>query len=121
MPIGYSVASVHLGSEDVSQGFAVRNADLSGLVITVAPPRRLPRLSGSIAGLAPNRAAATKVEMTGPVIGNMQAAVQPNGSFEFPAVVPGTYQLRLTQVPEFAPISVVVAGWEGTKVDLVVR
>jgi hypothetical protein len=121
MPVGYSVASVHLGSEDVSQGFAVRDADISGLVITVTAPRRLPRLTGSIAGLAPNRAAATKVEMTGPVIGLMQAAVQPNGSFEFPAVVPGTYQLSLTEVPQFRPISVVVAGWEGTKVDLVVK
>ena len=38
MPIGYSMASVRLGSQDVSQGVVVGAADISGLVITVAPP-----------------------------------------------------------------------------------
>src|SRR5204862_6368560 len=36
MPGGYSVASVQAGSADVSQGLTVGNADVSGVVITVA-------------------------------------------------------------------------------------
>jgi hypothetical protein len=121
MPVGYSVASVRIGSEDLTQSFAVGNSDLTGMVITVSAPHRLPRVTGTIAGLAPARAASTKVELTGPIVGTLQAAVQQNGSFEVPAIVPGTYKLRLTQVPEFKPIDVVVAGWDTTKVDLVVK
>ena len=38
LPPGYSLASVHMGSQDVTQGVPVSGQDVSGLVITVAPP-----------------------------------------------------------------------------------
>ncbi|HYR84054.1 MAG TPA: hypothetical protein VE422_08255 [Terriglobia bacterium] len=112
MQVGYSVVSVRIGSEDASQGFVVGNADLSGLVITVAAPRRLPRVRGTIAGLPPNRLASTRVQIAGPIMGSLEARVQPDGSFEFPAVIPGLYNLRLPEAPELAPINVVVASWD---------
>jgi hypothetical protein len=40
LPVGYSLASVRLGAQDVSQGVVVGAGDISGLVITVAPPAR---------------------------------------------------------------------------------
>ncbi len=40
LPIGYAVASVRLGGQDVSRGFLVAAADVDGLTVTVtAPPR----------------------------------------------------------------------------------
>ena len=120
MPVGYSVTSVKIGSQDATEGFAVGNADVSSMVITVAAPKRLPRLHGSITGLAPARLGSTKVEVTGPIIGTLQSPVQQDGSFDFAAVVPGLYRLRLTQVSELPPMNVVVAGWDTTQIQVVV-
>jgi len=39
LPPDYAVASVRVGSEDVSRGLIVGNADVSGVVITVTGPR----------------------------------------------------------------------------------
>jgi hypothetical protein len=112
---GYSVSSIRLGSEDASKGFVVGDADVSGLVINVTPPRRLPRVRGKIAGLAGGAPAGT-VSMTGPIVGSVQATVQPDGSFEFAAVPPGLYSLTAPMVSA-SPINVVVS-WNDTDVQL---
>jgi hypothetical protein len=39
LPVGYAVASVRLGSQDVSRGLVVSAADIDGLVVTVSAPR----------------------------------------------------------------------------------
>jgi hypothetical protein len=108
MTVGYALQSVRVGSTDATKGLVVGNADVPGVVITVAAPKQLPRLRGRITGLANSRLASTKVEVTGPIIGSLETGVQPDGSFEFAAVVPGLYKLRLLQVPELAPMNVVV-------------
>jgi hypothetical protein len=120
MPVGYHVASVRVGSADDTQGFAVGNTDLSGMVITVAAPQRLPRIRGRISGLAEARLASTKVEIAGPIVGSLQASVQKDGSFEFPTVIPGLYTLKLTGVAEFKPIEFTVAGWDTVDVPVTV-
>jgi hypothetical protein len=120
MPVGWNVASVRIGSQDASEGFVVGNADVSGMVITVAAPQRLPKLRGSISGLAPARYGATKVQVTGPINGSLEVPIQQDGSFEFAALVPGLYRLRLTQVSELPPMNVVVAGWDTTQIQVVV-
>jgi carboxypeptidase family protein len=38
LPPGYTLASAHLGNEDVSRGVPVGGDNVSGLVITIAPP-----------------------------------------------------------------------------------
>jgi hypothetical protein len=108
MPVGYSVVSIRAGSGDASQGLVVANADVSDVVITVAAPRQLPRLRGRIASLPATRSSSTKVQITGPIIGSLETPVGQDGSFEFPTVIPGLYRLRLTDVPAFAPVNVVV-------------
>jgi hypothetical protein len=108
LPPGYSVASVRVGSVDASRGLLVGSADVSGVVITVAAPARLPRLRGRMTGLSSARTFPTIVEATGPIMGRLTTAVRPDGSFEFTAVTPGAYDLRLPQLPDLAPIAVVV-------------
>lgn len=120
MPVGYSVSSVKIGSQDVTEGIAVTNADISGVVINVAAPSRLPKIHGTITGLPAARYASTKVEVRGEINGMLQAAIQQDGSFEFPAVIPGLYKLKLTQVPDFPEMDVVVAGWDTTDVKVAV-
>jgi len=120
MPVGWNVASVRIGSQDASEGFLVGNADVSGMVITVAAPQRLPKLRGSITGLAPARYGTTKVQITGPINGSLEVPIQQDGIFEFAAVVPGLYRLRLTQVSELPPMNVVVAGWDTTQIQVAV-
>jgi hypothetical protein len=110
MPVGYSLLSVRVGSAGQSQGIVVGNTDVSGVVITVSAPRRLPSIHGQIMGVAAARLASARVQLTGPIIGSLEAPVRNDGSFEFAAVTPGRYSLRLPQVPEVTPIDVVAVG-----------
>jgi hypothetical protein len=118
MPVGYSVTSVRVGSEDATQSVVVGTADISNVVITVGAPHQLPRLRGKIAGLANARLSSTKVQLTGPIIGRLETAVRQDGSFEFAAVTPGLYSLALSEVPELRPIPVVVT-WNDAEVPIV--
>jgi hypothetical protein len=105
MPAGYRLTSARQGSQDVSQGLTVGGSDVSGVVITVEAPRDLPRVSGTIAGLG----RPATVEMRGPIIGALTAAVGKDGAFEFPAATPGLYYLRVPEAPELGNVPVVVS------------
>jgi hypothetical protein len=50
----------------------------------------------------------------------MQADIEQTGTFEFPAVVPGSYRLTLNGVPELAPIGVIVDGFGTFEVNVTV-
>jgi len=117
MPSGYSLGSVRLGAQDVTKGLVVGAGDIAGLIVTLAPPARLPRLRGTIVGVPAASLADARVELTGRIIGTLDARVQQDGSFEFPAVTPGTYRVRVPQVPDAAP-SYVVVGWTDTDLRL---
>src|SRR6478672_6982193 len=98
MPGGYSVLNVRTNSSpDASQGLVMGSSDLSGVVITVAAPRQLPHVRGRVTGLPAARLASAKVELSGPIVGSLEAAVSPDGSFEFASATPGNYRLRLPQ------------------------
>jgi hypothetical protein len=116
MPVGYSVTSVGVGPEEVSgAGFAVPAAAKAGVVITVAVPANLPRITGRIAGTP---AASARVVATGPIVGRLEAPVRPDGTFEFAAVPPGVYRLTVPQMPDLAPADVVVDYAAGADVRL---
>ena len=117
MPGGYSLSSVRLGNQDLSQGVVVGSSDVTGLVITVAPPANLPKLRGRVTGIPAANLTAAKVELTGHIVGVLEAPVKQDGSFEFPAVTPGSYRVRVPQVAA-VPASIVVIGWEDTDVQL---
>jgi hypothetical protein len=117
LPSGYALDAVRLGPQDVTNGLVVGADDISGLVVTVSARARLPRLRGTIAGAPAATLADARVELAGRVIGVLEARVQKNGSFEFPALVPGTYQVRVPQIPNLTP-SYVVVGWDDMNVQL---
>jgi hypothetical protein len=117
MPGGYSLMSVRVGSADAIEGLAVSESDVSDVVITVSAPRALPRVGGRITGLATAQVKPTRVEMTGPIVGKVQANVEKDGSFTFGTMTPGRYDLRVPDVPALTPISVVV-GWDPVTVPV---
>jgi hypothetical protein len=120
LPVGYSVASVRVGSRDAPQGIIIGNADVSDVVITLNAPRNLAVVRGKVSGLPAARFASTAVELAGPVYNRLQADLQPDGSFEFPAVTPGLYRLTLRGVAELAPVLVAVDGARTFEVSVAV-
>jgi len=108
MPAGYSMTSVRAGSQEVSNGLTIGNADVSGLVVTVTAPRDLPRIRGTIAGLSKP----STVEMKGPIVGALTTTIAKDGSFQFPAATPGLYYLRVPEAPELGTVHVAVT-WQG--------
>jgi hypothetical protein len=119
MPGGYSIASVRVGNQDMSQGITVDKADVSGVVITVAAPSELPRIRGRVSGLPAAQLSSTKVEVSGPIVGSVEAALKPDGTFEFAALTPGMYRVRLPQAPEFPPMNYVVT-WRDAEMQIAV-
>lgn len=112
LPVGYTVASVRAGSQDVTEeGITVSSADVSNVVITLNAPKNLAVVKGTIAGLAQDRYAATAVVLTGPTFNKLQADVQPDGTYRFDAVVPGLYRMTLSNVPELPALTVVIDGF----------
>ncbi|HLQ77714.1 MAG TPA: hypothetical protein VK210_10175, partial [Terriglobia bacterium] len=63
-----------------------------------------------------------RVEMKGPVtiIGSMQTNIREDGTFEFPAVTPGSYALSLTGVPEFSPMTLNLDSTDVVNISVVV-
>jgi hypothetical protein len=120
LPVGYYVTSVRVGSQDGSKGIVVKNADVSNVVITLEAPRRLAVLRGRITGLAPGRYASTIVDLAGPIFNRLQADVQQDGTFEFPAVTPGLYTLTLPGVEALKPMTVVIDGPNAFTVNVTV-
>ena len=107
---GYSLGSVQLGGRDVSKGLDVGKSDVSGLVVTITTPESLPKLTGRITGVPAETLAGARVELTGRILTTLQTEVRPDGSFEFPAVTPGTYRVRVAQAPDLRPRFVVISG-----------
>lgn len=116
MPVGYSIASVRIGSTDVTNGFDVRDADVSGVVITVHAPGPLPHVRGRVIS-STGTARPSRVRLEGPIVGALEATVDANGMFDFTAVTPGHYTLSIPQASQFAPQSVVV-DWNDTNVEV---
>jgi hypothetical protein len=127
LPIGYSLATVKIGNEDMTQrGIVVGNQDVSDVVITVNAPTRLATIRGKVTGLPANRFTDTIVELIGPTFNRLHADIQQDATFEFPTVVPGLYKLVLkgigaeAQLPEMAPTTLVVDAFRTFEVSIAV-
>jgi hypothetical protein len=127
LPVGYSLATVKVGNEDMTQrGIVVANADISDVVITVNAPTRLATIRGKVTGLPASRFTDTIIELTGPTFNRLHADIQQDATFEFPTVVPGLYKLVLkgigasAQLPEMAATTVVVDAFRTFEVSIVV-
>jgi hypothetical protein len=91
-------------------------------VITLDTPQQLAAIKGRVSGLPASRYATTRVEIKGPItiIGSMQTSIREDGTFEFPAVTPGSYSLGLTSVPEFTPLILNLDSTDTANVSVVV-
>lgn len=108
LPVGYSLDTVRVGGKEAKEGIVVDERDVSNVVITVNAPERLAQVRGRISGLPESRLNSTTAELSGPIVGKLRAKVQPDGSFDFPVVTPGLYQLTLSEVPDLAPMTLVI-------------
>jgi len=106
MPVGYDLRSVRIGNTDAAKGIVVKDVDVSNVVITVKVPAQLPSLKGRVTG-GPAKAT---VQLTGPIVGSVSAPVSADGSFTFPALVPGLYYARVAGAPALGTTLVVVAA-----------
>ncbi len=107
LPIGYAIASVTRNGGDVSSNIEVTGSDVGGIEITLATPPSLPAVRGRVAGVPAASLKGARVELLGRIISRLEAPVQPDGSFQFPAVAPGTYWVRVPEIPAIAPFFIV--------------
>lgn len=120
-PVGYTVASMRIGTQDAAEGLVVDKSDVKDVTIVLNAPRNLASLKGMVSGLASSRFSSVAVELAGGATYNkLQADIQQDGTFEFPAVMPGSYRLTLTQVPEMAPMTVILDAAVPFNVNVVV-
>src|SRR5436190_20723964 len=111
-----------MGNTDVAKGITVAKSDIAKVVITLETPQQLAAIKGKVTGLAASRYATTRVEIKGPItiIGSLQTSIRDDGTFEFPAVTPGSYTLSLTSVPEFTPLTLNLDSTDTANVSVVV-
>lgn len=95
MVAGYGMESATLNGKPLENVLDVGTSDVSGVVITMTTPEKLPKVLGKVVNVPAATLKGARVEMTGRIISRLQADVRPDGSFEFPAVTPGGYWLRL--------------------------
>jgi hypothetical protein len=94
LPSGYSLKSMTLGTADtLAQPLKIAAGDSEPIAVTlgVSSPPPWVKVSGRVIAGQTN-APGTSVTMSGAVAGDvLNAALSPNGSFEFSKVLPGSY------------------------------
>lgn len=112
LPVGYEVRAVRVGAKDVTRtGIPVGGQNVDDVVIEVAVRRELPavrgRLIGFNAGEQPQR-----IQLSGPIVGVLEATAGRDGTFTVPNVPPGRYLARAVDRPGLA-VDVVVTSSGG--------
>ncbi len=119
MPSDYEMTRIRRGTQDVTKGLIVGDQDVSGLIIDVAVPDNLPKMTGRVTGVPADRLASMKVEINGPIFGKLQTSPRPDGTFEFANITPGAYWVAIPQAPQFEPLYVAV-DWDGANVNIAI-
>ncbi len=133
LPAGFEVRSIADGTSDLqfwpltmapapAGAGAAPAAQRIRIVLGVTSPAPWVRVSGHIVGSATGKV--TSVELTGKIlVDTLKASVGPDGSFEFPMVLPDTYSLRLQPGgnAEGQTITVGAAGLSGLDIDGAIR
>lgn len=114
---GYGMAAATLNGKPLDSVIEVGSGDVSGLVVTMLVPEKLPRVLGKVVGVPSERLSGGRVELSGRIISTLQAPVRADGSFEFSAVTPGGYWLRLLNAPD-VPWTYVVVTEQDVEVQL---
>jgi hypothetical protein len=100
LPPGYTLKAVTYGTTDLLRDpLKIAKTDTGELVITLSASVKPVSVSGKVAGIDAVVLAQgiTRVIMTSPAYaGNADAAVKPDGTFEFASVFPGTYFAQIS-------------------------
>jgi hypothetical protein len=121
IPAGFYVKSIGSGTVDLlSEPYrVVKPATPTEIVVTlgVSTPSPWVRLSGHLTGAKPNTV--TTLTLNGP-IGNLETQVGPDGSFELPRVLPGTYSayVRSNTATAASAVSIVVPNRDLAGIEL---
>jgi len=106
---GYNIKSIKFGDVDaLTQPIALNAAPGQVLTITlgVSSPPPWVQVSGRVTG-----GSATSVSLNGPAMADtLNVTVGPNGSFEFPMVLPGTYTARIIPASPLVPTTPITVG-----------
>jgi hypothetical protein len=126
LPAGYFVKSITGGGRDLTSDLlSVSTGETPQFTVTVdvsSPPpwRRVSgRVQGMSQGLMPS--GANVVSMTGANAGEiLEASVRADGTFEFPRIIPGQYQVRTTVSRLLPPLTITVGNTDVDNVEFVV-
>jgi TonB family protein len=117
LPAGYAIKSVTSGGVDL-----LANALKLAVDAPPSPLRVLLSVDGTpwvkVSGRVTNFAANQSLLLTGPNVDQIQLRVNPDGSFEIPQILPGTYQVRLnpasSAILPTQPIALVIPNQDAT-------
>lgn len=100
LPAGYSIKSIVAGGVDLLK--ETLKAAPTGIppievTLTVSSPSPWVKVRGKVTGMNPSSARVQEIKITtNALLDALTTTVNADGSFEFPAVLPGTYQAQLT-------------------------
>jgi hypothetical protein len=108
LPAGYFVRSVESGSVDLlAKPLTIGEAAVPPITITlgVSSPPPWVKLSGRVTGLPRTSSGSPRVQLSSgsSLVGRLEAPIGADGSFMFPAVLPGTYTASIFPTPAVAP------------------
>jgi hypothetical protein len=112
LPEGYTVRSIVSGSVDLlSKSLTVAGPTMPPITVTlgVSSPPPWVKVSGRVVGIR-STGATPSVSLSGVGMLAPEAHVNPDGTFEFPMVLPGTYTAQIVPPPGNPPRVTVVVG-----------
>jgi hypothetical protein len=124
LPEGYIVKSMTAGSVDLlTQPIRITAAMPMEIAVTFGIAAKPPwvRVRGRITGVDAMHAAPTSVVFQGPLSDGLSVPVLPDGTFEIPMVLPGTYQARLTPNVDPFPRTIVVQREDPASIEIPLR
>jgi len=125
IPAGYFVKSITAGTVDLLAGPLVvasgTTADPISVTLGVANPVPWVKVSGRVISPRPGSALPARVTLIGgSALEPLDVAINPDGSFEFPRVLPGSYTARVTPPLPFPAASVFVTNKDLTGVEIAI-
>jgi hypothetical protein len=109
--LGFFIKAISNGSTDLlKEPFTVTAGASPEVVVTVGAPSPSPwiKIRGRITGLEAAQAKPTRITLTSANSADVTAEIRPDGAFDFPKVLPGSYSVLLTPQADNIPRNIVV-------------
>ena len=121
LPEGYIVKSMIAGSVDLlTEPIRITAAIPTEIAVTLGIAAKPPwvRVRGRITGIDATHAAPASIALQGSLSDTLSVSVLPDGTFEFPMVLPGNYQGRLTPPADPFSRTIVVKREDPTTIEV---